>query len=484
MDCTHDKLQVTVSPHAQEAGFKRQPAKKLIAAAVRNGRVPKLLGLTEDVAGTDETSPPPADFPFCFPAPLVLPGDDLALDPKQDPQSLLSWIQEEERNAVTSERKTVYVARAPIITEEVAFMRQWTAPVSKKGAGGSLSTLEPPTVDHVREYLEAFYYGLPVKTYPDTFKFKRWYDKVPRKSRPTPVVPDIGLAIGDSCTEIRIRPCPTRTFAWQFCLEDILDGLMENIPEDAYAVLLLVDHDLYEDDDDDFCCGRAYGGSRIAVVSSARYRPDLDEAAGIDREHMWPSSHCAKNVKKVCSEDDDVIMISDDEDSDNDTGETRDRDPLAAMNRTSCPNPEETPLGVAIVEARKASRPPHKVGLAEYHPWLSPCQPADMYGLWLSRVARTASHELGHCFALDHCIYYACVMQSTSGMAEDVRQPPYLCHICLKKVTRAMLDVHPELEEIQYVTQRDMVLSHYCKKWERVPIFAGYRASATLGRFY
>ncbi|KAE9044155.1 hypothetical protein PF010_g14428 [Phytophthora fragariae] len=54
--------------------------------------------------------------------------------------------------------------------------------------------------------------------------------------------------------------------------------------------------------------------------------------------------------------------------------------------------------------------------------------------LWLARVCRTASHELGHCFGMDHCVYYACSMQGSAGLSEDARQPPYLCPVDLAKV--------------------------------------------------
>ena len=62
---------------------------------------------------------------------------------------------------------------------------------------------------------------------------------------------------------------------------------------------------------------------------------------------------------------------------------------------------------------------------------------SQLSSLWLSRVCQTASHELGHCFGMDHCVYYACVMQATASLAEDVRQPPYLCPVDLAKLLRA-----------------------------------------------
>jgi hypothetical protein len=49
---------------------------------------------------------------------------------------------------------------------------------------------------------------------------------------------------------------------------------------------------------------------------------------------------------------------------------------------------------------------------------------ASLTALWLGRACRTASHELDHCFGIDHCIYYARIMQGSASPAEDVRQPP------------------------------------------------------------
>ena len=62
-------------------------------------------------------------------------------------------------------------------------------------------------------------------------------------------------------------------FKAQLNLNDILDAAISALPEDAYALLLLVQKDLFEEEKDDFCCGRAYGGSRVAVASSARQNP-------------------------------------------------------------------------------------------------------------------------------------------------------------------------------------------------------------------
>lgn len=406
----------------------------------------------------------PTSFAYCYPAPLVLPGDDLALDPEYDPQSLQCWIELDARNSVTHQKKSVYVVSSPQISDEAAIMRQWTVPSDRKVRGSSnRNALKSPMVDDVREYLEAFHHGLPVKTFTKPFKFTTWDTTLVRNASRY-----IGLALGDRCTRIRTRACADGTFARQLCLLDILDALIENLPRDAYAVVLLIDHDLYEEEDDDgFCCGRAFGGSRVAVVSSARYHPGLDDDAEIEREHMWPASHCADYLEREAGLHRSMNapkggIAGQGSHSSQPSVEVSPFGPFANFYRLRHELPHLTPIGKAVKKA-------HKVATSGVQ------GPADSYGLWLSRVARTASHELGHCFGLGHCAYYACVMQGSASVVEDVRQPPYLCHICLKKVTIAVLEVKAHLEEAEYVSERDRVLSEFCKKWEHVPMFAGYQ---------
>ena len=38
---------------------------------------------------------------------------------------------------------------------------------------------------------------------------------------------------------------------------------------------------------------------------------------------------------------------------------------------------------------------------------------------------------------IDHCVYYACAMQSSASLAEDARQPLYLCPLDLAKLLHA-----------------------------------------------
>jgi len=88
-------------------------------------------------------------------------------------------------------------------------------------------------------------------------------------------------------------------------------------------------------------------------------------------------------------------------------------------------------------------------------------------------------HELGHCMGMDHCVYYACNMQGTAGMKEDGRQPPYLCPVCLGKVSYAIaceLQQGNEEKRQAYVRKRYDSLREFCEKWQETALFAGYGA--------
>lgn len=178
---------------------------------------------------------------------------------------------------------------------------------------------------------------------------------------------------------IRTRPSRDKIFSGQLNLNDLLDVAISILPRDAYALLMLTDHDLNEDEEDDFCCGRAYGGSRVAVVSTARYNPTLDERQHVETEHAWPASHCQTHIDTCCE--------------------------LPAKNT-------KARTGLSQVSSAMHS------AVATFSSFASPKSELELSTLWLSRLCKTASHELGHCFGLDHCVYYACIMVSIDGHVE------------------------------------------------------------------
>jgi archaemetzincin len=422
--CVHPNLRLAPSAHASSCGFTCLPAQKRKAATTPSGRIK--IWTHQDEAQEEL-------WASTFPGPLVLPRDDLSYDPDAPPQSLLSWKREKDRNEVTNERKTIYVAGLPAIAVEG--MESWSRPVGPKGVVQHAST------EDVIGYLAAFYHGMPVKPLPNAFSFDTWDSPSDGSAPKTPAY--IGISRNNGSTRIRTRACPDGLFSRQLNLNDLLDACIDNLPSDAYSLMLLVEQDIYENDEDDFCCGRAYGGSRIGVVSSARYNPLLDQAQKVEREHAWPASHCAAYVDECCSRAD------------------------------SAPEPSSKVKGKgeALPDAQAAPDTSPLRAAVTAHTALPSLRasptPRTLAGLWLGRLCRTASHELGHCAGMDHCVYYACAMQSTASVCEDARQPLYLCPVDLAKMLKATGAGEVERYE---------ALRAYCADRQDVHLFAAFGA--------
>src|SRR5271170_949147 len=100
--------------------------------------------------------------------------------------------------------------------------------------------------------------------------------KPPKTKNETFYPPFIGLRTLTEIVRIRTLPSVNHIFKGQLNLDDLLDAAISILPDGAYALLFLVHQDLFESPEDEFFCGRAYGASRVAVVSIARCNPSLD----------------------------------------------------------------------------------------------------------------------------------------------------------------------------------------------------------------
>ncbi|KAI9708479.1 MAG: Archaemetzincin-1 [Bogoriella megaspora] len=447
--CKHGRLYLEPSPHATEVGYEQASEAQRITATTKTGKI------------TDQTAKAPPST--TFPAPLVLPGDDLAYDPKYENQSLHYYITSKHRNPVTPRRKTLYIIPPPTVDPSVSFIHPWTQP-----SGLSSPTPVPKAAD-ITTYLRAFYTGLTVKLSPFTYKFTSW-DSTSKPGHPSPF---IALTTRSSSTRIRTRPTPSfeeespPPFSHQLSLEDLLDALIEDLPRDAYAVVMLLQHDLYESEDDDFCMGRAYGGSRVCVVSMGRYDPGLDGGQGVDGVHGWPGSHCGEFVESVCGGRNGrkrkrgVAQRKG-------KGKGKGREKVETIDLTV--SDDDDGEGVESEGRVEIGRQPIRAAVEAYRNCYKPvaeCSTKELEAVWLNRVCRTASHELGHCFGLDHCVYYACNMQSTASLAEDARQPPYLCPVDVAKLGFATgVGEKERLEALREV----------CGKWKGVAPWEAMRA--------
>lgn len=445
--CDHSSLNLNPSAHASKAGYAWPTARQRASAVSR-----KTKGSRSSNRSVGQDAPPTA-----FPAPLILPGDDLALDPDETHQTFQEWLDGEHRNDVTPEKNTVYVAAAPDIDDDVKFLGSWSHIQKKKSSarqGEDGSIISTPRVEDVVDYLKAFYHGLPVKLLPSKLCFTGWdstttlYKTKSRVATSTAAPRYIGLNLQTECVRIRTRPSADKIFPRQLNLDDLLDAAISMLPNDAYALVMLVDYDLYEDDDDIFVCGRAYGGSRVAVVSTARYHPDLDREQNVERQHAWPASHCEAYMKACCAEAS--------------KGVTQRGPRKRARNADSTPLAED-----AVLHPLRAAVSAHQVLPSFLKASSSSPSTTALSGLWLGRVCRTTSHELGHCFGIAHCPYYACTMQGSASLTEDSRQPPYLCPVDLTKVLHAAGTT---------AEQHYLALVSFCDQHEEVHLFSALGA--------
>jgi len=183
----------------------------------------------------------------------------------------------------------------------------------------------------------------------------------------------------------------------------------------------------------------------VAVVSTARYHPLLDDTQGVEREHAWPAAHCATYMDALCQ---DVVAL-----------------PKPTKKRAKLDSSGESLAGATFSasSAMQAAVQAH----ASLPSLIGSKSIAALDGLWLGRVCRTATHEIGHCLGIDHCIYYACLMQGTANVCEDARQPAFLCPVDLAKLTTATgADA----------VERYEALLQFCDGRARVHLFAAFGA--------
>ncbi|KAF3921101.1 Archaemetzincin-2 [Arthrobotrys entomopaga] len=411
-------LRLECSPNAAKVGYTRPTETTLRTAATTFAR--KHI--------SDAGSVPPATT---FPAPLILPGDDLSNDPKYPAQSLTRFKRLPERNPITYPRLKLYTLTLPTTSPDTPEFETWTLPVdpdTQTPIDEPSFSPSPPSWKDVESYFTPFFHPLEVTPYPSPITITKWPTKKPPPPTSSSQLPNMCLATSSSRKKqkIRVRKAPKgdeACYTHQLNLSDILDFTIEILPPDAYAVIVFTNHDLYEDTDDDFCIGRAFGGSRVCVVSCARYHPVAEWVAGIGAEefggdgHDWPGSHCHDFVLKMCQEE---------------GGEVKKEKKIGR-------EVGGTPMYRAISAhtAELASMTLEGGRTAEHN-----------RSLWLSRVCKTASHELLHCFGVDHCVYYACAMQGTASIIEDTRQPFYLCPIDQAKLKDALTGMDKSIGDL------------------------------------
>jgi archaemetzincin len=74
------------------------------------------------------------------------------------------------------------------------------------------------------------------------------------------------------------------------------------------------------------------------------------------------------------------------------------------------------------------------VSVARYGPPFCEDAPGRERGEMLKRCSRVIAHEIGHIAGLAHCVYFRCLMNGSSSLAESDRRPLHLCPIDLRKL--------------------------------------------------
>ncbi len=105
-------------------------------------------------------------------------------------------------------------------------------------------------------------------------------------------------------------------------------------------------------------------------------------------------------------------------------------------------------FGEALIENR--------VGVWSIYRNGDPNRSPEDFQLCLVRTLKTGSHEIGHMFALAHCIFYECNMNGSNHRQENDERPLWLCPVCLKKLHWALeWDIKKRFEELAQFCERN-----------------------------
>ncbi|KAH7275040.1 hypothetical protein B0J15DRAFT_457235 [Fusarium solani] len=448
--CSHESLYTDCTAIADRVGFKRPSIeRRLLAASTSGKRRRDTFPIPEDVMMNEET----------FPGPLVLPSDFLTQLDHDTPlyhQSCKVW-RGYTRNEVDEDRSKIFVLPPPIFSEPVGEdSDSWDKPiVPESDTGPKLPgwTASSAQLKDLNDYLAAFYHPMTIQQSRIQLKWRPYKGKPPKEGQKyigleVPTVRDIFL--------IRYRPGKDGVSRMQVHAPDLLDAVLNRMPPKAHATVLLVDFDLYnlnDDENNNFTVTKAYGASQIVLVSTFRLHPALDEMQDIDREHMWPASHCKAYADGLIAQEDEIqtakrLKMSNDEPLESDEP------------------PKSTLALPAAIEAYKKYPESKTVD--------------ELTGAWLARVAFAVSRGLGYCFGMEHCTYYACIMQGVSSTRQQSHIPPYLCPICTSKLSwelGPLLDSGPKINlQRRWVKEHAVALKGFCGKRNNVAQFSAFEA--------
>jgi archaemetzincin len=76
----------------------------------------------------------------------------------------------------------------------------------------------------------------------------------------------------------------------------------------------------------------------------------------------------------------------------------------------------------------------HRVGVWSIYRNGDPNGGPEKFRIALERTIKTAAHEIGHMFSMQHCTAYECLMNGANNRTESDRQPLALCPDCIAKI--------------------------------------------------
>ncbi|KAM0432967.1 hypothetical protein ACHAPT_004672 [Fusarium lateritium] len=442
--CPHDAFYTDCTSTADRVGFKRPSAERRIIAASTTGQKRRDAFTTPEGVMMDEET---------FPGPLVLPSDFLTqLDPDTSlyHQPCRAWRNYTARNSVEEGRKNIFVIPPPVFDGEAGEEGEsWSEPlVPESNPGLPKWTASSTQMKDLKDYLSAFYSPMVIQQSKMQLKWRPFKGEppIPGQMYISLEVPTIRQPFPIKC-----RPGKDGLSRIQIHAPDLLYAVMHRMPPLSHATVLLVDFDLYDlidDANNNFTVTKAYGADRIVLVSTFREHPTLDELQEVDREHMWPASHCKAYVDGLIAR--------------------HEEQPQPAMQRETSSNepPQPEPaLGAAIKAYKRAPEPKTTSELAD---------------VWFSRVAFTVSRGLGYCFGMEHCSYYACLMQGVSSTRQQSHIPPYLCPVCLTKLSWAVGPLLGSGARInlqrRWIKEQATSLKEFCGRRNHVAQFLAFEA--------
>jgi len=154
--------------------------------------------------------------------------------------------------------------------------------------------------------------------------------------------------------------------------------------EKDFCIMGVTMEDLFDGPSDLFCAGMAFGGDKVAVFSFKRYHPLIK----MHPLHWHRFGYTEKSDGYSYYEDDD-------------------QDPKGLSSHPP----------IIGSDARDSCSQQGKIEIE-----------------FLRRSCKLLTHELGHLYALDHCIHNRCLMMGTGHLVEDFRAPTHLCEVCLRKL--------------------------------------------------